>query len=170
MSKHLRPNGGVWPDCTIKGASPRYAGSGPTLLTTAGLWRARGSFKVCLIPTVRGLSGATLHYAENSPVSCYHVMNSLYRCQPRLDGITQASRALLSYFLHAAQANANESPRSPPAMQFRKKGNRMVSKISEIVSDEYFADWVKAFIPIAGIIILAIAFVTISLVRGGIGQ
>lgn len=46
----------------------------------------------------------------------------------------------------------------------------MVSKIREIVSDEYFTDWVKAFVPIAGIIILAIAFVTISLVRGGIGQ
>lgn len=46
----------------------------------------------------------------------------------------------------------------------------MVSKIREIVSDKYFADWVWAFIPIAGIVILAIAFVTISLVRGGIGQ
>ena len=46
----------------------------------------------------------------------------------------------------------------------------MVSKIREIVSDEYFADWVWAFIPIALIIALAIAFVTISLVRDGIGQ
>ena len=46
----------------------------------------------------------------------------------------------------------------------------MVSKIREIVSDKYFADWVWAFIPIAGIVNLAIAFVTISLLRGGIGQ
>ena len=46
----------------------------------------------------------------------------------------------------------------------------MVSKIREIVSDEYFADWVWAFIPIALIITLTIAFVTISLVRDGIGQ
>ena len=46
----------------------------------------------------------------------------------------------------------------------------MVSKIREIISDAYFTEWVKAFIPIAGIILLAIAFVTISLVRGGIGQ
>ena len=52
----------------------------------------------------------------------------------------------------------------------RQGGSRMVSKIREIVSDKYFADWVWAFIPIAGIVILAIAFVTISLVRGGIGQ
>ena len=46
----------------------------------------------------------------------------------------------------------------------------MVGKIREIVSDEYFADWVWAFIPIALIITLAIAFVTISLIRGSIGQ
>ncbi len=46
----------------------------------------------------------------------------------------------------------------------------MVSKIREIVSDEDFAEWVKAFIPIALIIALAIAFVTVSLARGGIGQ
>ena len=50
----------------------------------------------------------------------------------------------------------------------QKGGSRMVGKISKIVSDEYFADWVWAFIPIAGIVILAIALVTISLVRGGI--
>ena len=46
----------------------------------------------------------------------------------------------------------------------------MVNKLRKIVSDEHFVDWVWAYIPIAGIIILAIAFVTISLVRGSIGQ
>ena len=46
----------------------------------------------------------------------------------------------------------------------------MVSKIREIISDDDFAEWVKAFIPIAFIIALAITFVTVSLVRGGIGQ
>ena len=46
----------------------------------------------------------------------------------------------------------------------------MVGKIREIVSDEYFADWVWAFIPIALVIALAITFVTISLITGGIGQ
>lgn len=46
----------------------------------------------------------------------------------------------------------------------------MVSKIREIISDDDFTAWVRAFIPIALIIALAIAFVTVSLVRGGVGQ
>ncbi len=46
----------------------------------------------------------------------------------------------------------------------------MVSKIREIISDDDFTEWVWALVPIAGIILLAVAFVTISLVRGGIGQ
>ena len=46
----------------------------------------------------------------------------------------------------------------------------MVSKIREIISGDDFTEWVWAFIPIAGIILLAVAFVTVSLVRGGIGQ
>ena len=74
---------------------------------------------------------------------------------------------MLSYFLRAAQVSASEPSRSQPATKLRKRGNGMVSKIREIVSDEYFADWVWAFIPIAGIVILAIAFVAISLSRAG---
>ena len=46
----------------------------------------------------------------------------------------------------------------------------MLSKIREIISDDDFAGWLWAFVPIAGIILLAIAFVTVSLIRGGIGQ
>ena len=46
----------------------------------------------------------------------------------------------------------------------------MVSKIREIISGDDFTGWVWAFIPIALIILLAVALVTISLVRGGIGQ
>ena len=46
----------------------------------------------------------------------------------------------------------------------------MVRKLREAISNEYFGEYVLAYLPIAGIILLAIAFVTVSLVRGGIGQ
>ncbi len=46
----------------------------------------------------------------------------------------------------------------------------MVRKIREAMSNDDFREYALAYLPIAGIIILAIAFVTISLVRGGIGQ
>lgn len=46
----------------------------------------------------------------------------------------------------------------------------MVSKIREIIADDDFTEWVRALVPIAFIIALAITFVTVSLVRGGIGQ
>ena len=45
-----------------------------------------------------------------------------------------------------------------------------MSKIREIISDGDFAEWVRAFIPIAFIVALAVVFVTVSLARGGIGQ
>ncbi len=46
----------------------------------------------------------------------------------------------------------------------------MVSKIREIIADDDFAGWLWAFVPIAGIILLAISLVTVSLIRGGLGQ
>ena len=46
----------------------------------------------------------------------------------------------------------------------------MVSKIRKAMSNDHFGEYVLAYLPIAGIRLRAIAFVTVSLVRGGIGQ
>ncbi len=75
------------------------------------------------------------------------------------------ARALLSYFLRAAQVNASEPSRSQPATKLRKKGNGIVSKIREIVSDEYFGEYVWAVVPVIAIVLGAIAFAAIAWVR-----
>ena len=41
----------------------------------------------------------------------------------------------------------------------------MVSKIRAIIADDDFGEYLLAYLPIAGIVILAVAFVAISLAR-----
>ncbi len=43
----------------------------------------------------------------------------------------------------------------------------MVSKIRDAMSNDDFREYVLTYLPIAGIIILAVAFVSISLARAG---
>ena len=52
-----------------KGPAPATQGLAPYCWQQQDYGGLRGSFKVCVIPAVRGLPGATLRYAENSPVS-----------------------------------------------------------------------------------------------------